>query len=228
MTFFQIFRTIFVLPFAWISAIMVRSKPLDKRYLKIQKWSIFIIRYLGYHLEVSGVENIPKEGPIYFVSNHQGTLDPALVVASCPVPTAFISKRKNLKLPVFGSWAKTIDVIHFDADTRMGNIAMLREATRRLKAGRNLLVFPEGTRSKGDAMNPFKEGALQPAYMGKATIVPITLNNAYCIDDKKDKHKILSITYGKAFRYENYKVYTHKECSDMLYEEIDKCIKKGF
>lgn len=222
MTFFQIFRSLFILPFAWISALLVRRKPIEQRYFKLQKWSKFIIRFLGYRLTVEGVENIPLDEPTLFVSNHQGTLDPALVIASCPKPMAFISKKKNEKLPVFGSWAISIGVIHFDHETREGNVFMLREAARELKAGRSLLIFPEGTRSKGDAMNPFKAGALQPAYLAKVTIVPVTLNYAYCIDDKKSKQKELKITYGKPIPYATFKPFKYEEMADMIYQKIEK------
>jgi len=222
MTFFQIFRCLFVLPFSWLSALMCRKKSLQVRYKKAQGWCRFIIGYLGYHLEVEGEDNIPKVGSVFFVSNHQGTLDPALVIASCPTPLAFISKKKNEKLPVFGSWAITLGVIHFDHESRAGNVFMLREAARELKANKRLLIFPEGTRSRGDQMNPFKVGALQPAYLAKATIVPLTLNNAYCIDDKKDKHKQLKITYGKPIHYEEYKQYSYDELSSIVYKKIEE------
>lgn len=224
MTFFQIFRTIFILPFAWASALLCRRKPMEVRYKKLQGWSLFIIKCLGYELTAQGIENIPEDEPILFVSNHQGTLDPALVIATCSKPMAFISKKKNEKLPVFGSWAISIGVIHFDHETRAGNVFMLREAARELKSGKRLLVFPEGTRSKGDKMNPFKAGALQPAYLAKATIVPVTLNNAYCIDDKKDKNKSLRISYGKPIRHEEYKQYPYDEMADIVYSEIEKNI----
>lgn len=224
MTFFQIARCLFVLPFSWLSALLCRRKPIEVRYKKVQGWSRFIIRYLGYHLETEGVENIPEDEAVFFVSNHQGTLDPALVVATCDKPMAFISKKKNEKLPVFGSWAISIGVIHFDHETREGNVFMLREAARELKAGKRLLIFPEGTRSRGDQMNPFKAGALQPAYLAKATIVPVTLNNAYCIDDKKDKNKQLKITYGKPIRHEEYKQYKYDEMSDIVYKLVKEHI----
>lgn len=222
MTIFQILRTLIVLPFAWISALLVRRKPVEVRYFKLQKWSRFIIRYLGYKLEVQGVENIPMDQSVLFVSNHQGTVDPAIVVATCPKPMAFISKKKNEKLPVFGSWAISIGVIHFDHETREGNVFMLRETARELKAGKSLLIFPEGTRSRGDAMNAFKAGALQPAYLAKVAIVPVTLNYAYCIDDRKSKHKNLRITYGKPISYETFKSYKYDEMADMIYKEIEK------
>lgn len=78
-------------------------------------------------------------------------------------------------MPIFGRWARNIGTIHFDRESREGNVHMLREAARELKQKKNLLVFPEGTRSKGDTMNEFKAGALLPAYLSKATIVPVAL-----------------------------------------------------
>lgn len=81
-------------------------------------------------------------------------------------------------MPIFGRWARNIGTIHFDRESREGNVHMLREAARELKQKKNLLVFPEGTRSKGDTMNEFKAGALLPAYLSKATIVPVALKKS--------------------------------------------------
>ena len=153
----------------------MRKKDQLEAQVRLEKWSRFILKYLGYDLSVKGIETIPKGETIYFVSNHQGTLDPALVLASCPVHLAFISKKENETMPIFGRWARNIGTIHFDRESREGNVHMLREAARELKQKKNLLVFPEGTRSKGDTMNEFKAGALLPAYLSKATIVPVAL-----------------------------------------------------
>lgn len=214
----------FFLPIVWISAHLCRKKPMEVRYLTLQKWSKFIIRYLGFNLSVEGIDNLNFEGPILFVSNHQGTLDPALIIATVPKPMSFISKKENEKFLVFGTWAITINVIFFDRDTREGNIHMLRETVRRLKLKERLLIFPEGTRSRGDKMNPFKAGALQPAYLTKATIIPITLNNSYSLIDKKTKNKNLKIIFGKPKRYEDYKKFSYEELSKILFSEIEKNI----
>lgn len=220
----QLIKIIIIFPFVGISAILQKNKSLEIRYQKAQKWSQWVIKYLGYTLEVEGIENIPMNGALYFVSNHQGTIDPALVVASCPRIVSFISKKENEKIPVLGQWAKNIDTIHFDRESREGNVHMLREALRYLKKEKNLLIFPEGTRSKSKQMNPFKEGALQPAYLGKATIVPVTLNNAFCLNVKKNKIKQLKITYGQAISYEQYKDMKYADLSNYLHQEIKKNI----
>lgn len=221
MSLFQKIKGCFIIPVIWMRTLTCKGKSEVEIYAIFRRWSMRLLSFLGYCLEVEGSEHIPSEGPVYFVSNHQGTLDPALVVASCPLPMAFISKKENEKMPIFGRCAKLLGNIHFDRESREGNIYMLRESVRRMKMKKSILIFPEGTRSKGDQMNEFKAGALQPAYMAKATIVPITLNNAYCIDDKNTKNKQLKITYGKPFKYSEYSVYKADEMSDILHKQIE-------
>lgn len=225
MTFFQIFRCIFILPFAWLSVILSRRKSIEIRYSKMQWWSKVLIRTLGYKLISEGVEKIPLDESVFFVSNHQGTLDPVLLVATCPKPMTFISKTKNEKLPIFGRCARSIDVIHFDPESRQGNVFMLRQAARYLKKGRSVLIFPEGTRSRQDQMNEFKAGALQPAYLAKSAIMPVTLNHAYCIDDKKAKSKTLKITYGDPISYADYKDYDYTQLAKIIYDKVESKIE---
>lgn len=224
MSIFQMIKIILIIPFIWIRTHTCANKSEEAIYHIFKRWSSFLLSFIGYRLEVEGAQFIPRHGPVYFVSNHQGTLDPVLVVASCPLPMAFISKKENEKMPIFGRCAELLGNIHFDRESREGNVYMLRESVRRMKNKKSILIFPEGTRSKGDHMNEFKTGAIHPAYMAKATIVPVTLNNAYCIDDKKDKNKHLKITYGQAIPYEEYKIYKADEMSEILHNKIESQI----
>lgn len=218
----QVIRILPVLPAAWLSSKIYEKKSTEQSQVRLEKWSKDALQILGYDLHVQGIENVPLNETIYFVSNHQGTMDPALILASCPVHLAFISKKENEKIPLFGRWATNIGTIHFDRESREGNVHMLREAARELKKGHNLLIFPEGTRSKGDAMNPFKAGALKPAYLAKATIVPIALQKSYVLDIKGDKTKHIGIVYGKPIRPEEYK----QTDSEVLAKDIQNWIKR--
>lgn len=225
MSFFQILRALCILPFAWLSVVFNFKKPIEIRYQKMHVWAKRLVRFLGYELSCQGVEKIPTNEAVFFVSNHQGTLDPALLVAANPTPMTFISKAKNERMPIFGRCAKSLEVIHFDHESRQGNVFMLREAVRYLKRGQSVLIFPEGTRSKQDKMNSFKAGAIQPAYLAKATIVPVTLNRAYCIDNKHEKARNLNITFSDPIKYEDYKQYDYATFADMLFEIIESKIE---
>ena len=221
----KLLRVSYLLPMAWFTAFRNDALPFEQRYASTQKWSKRILKALGYRLHVKGSRSLEKAEKIYFVSNHQGTLDPALICASCPIPLSFVSKSKNEKIPILGHWARNIECIHFDKDTREGNIHMLREVLRYLKKNRNILIFPEGTRSKCDAMNPFMDKALQPAIIAKATIVPITLNYAYCLDNKNFKGKDLYIAYGNPIEYNEYKDLSLEQVSQMVQRKIQQEIR---
>ena len=147
-------------------------------------------------------------------------------MASCPIPLAFISKKENESIPLLGRWAQLIGTIHFDRETREGNVHMLRESARRLKQGKNLLIFPEGTRSKGDEMHAFKMGSLQPAYMGKAAIVPVTLKHCYALDEKKSHIRSISVISGKPIPYEEYQGMKTTEIAAMVKGRIEDTIRQ--
>lgn len=222
MTPFQILRVAHLLPGAWIISRRSSMDEWEKNYRVLQRYSCKAIKAFGFELHVQGAEELPTQGPLFFVSNHQGTLDPAPIVASCPIPLAFISKKENESIPLLGRWAQLIGTIHFDRETREGNVHMLRESARRLKQGKNLLIFPEGTRSKGDEMHAFKMGSLQPAYMGKAAIVPVTLKHCYALDEKKSHIRSISVIYGKPIPYEEYGKIKQEELLTRLHDEIQR------
>lgn len=81
------------------------------------------------------------------------------------------------------------------------------------------MIFPEGTRSKSDHMNEFKDKAFQPAIMAKASIVPVCLKGAYCLDAQYDS-KELEIYFDKPISYEQYKDMTREELSDFVKRQI--------
>ncbi|MFV0552663.1 MAG: lysophospholipid acyltransferase family protein [Anaerorhabdus sp.] len=165
------------------------------------------------------------EGPVLFVSNHQGTIDPLVIVAALEKPTTFISKQENKKIPIISTWASLLDLIYFDRDDQASAIKMLRESTRWLKSGKSVLVFPEGTRSKSKKVNEFHEASLKPAYLAKASIVPITLHNVYEDFNNIKSKKPYRITIGKLQTYEIYKDKNLEELAKELQQEIEMTIQ---
>ncbi|MGN1276366.1 MAG: lysophospholipid acyltransferase family protein [Floccifex sp.] len=224
MKFLTILKCFPYFPIIFIKGIQGKNKSIEQNYEIVHKYAQKILKRMGYSLTVHGIENIKNIKRIYFVSNHQGTLDPVLICAACQSPLSFVSKQENASIPLLGIWAKNIGTIHFDRETREGNVHMLRESLRALKKNRNILIFPEGTRSKGNQMNEFKDKAFQPAIMARATIIPVTLNHAYCLD-VKEKIKDLSITFNHPISFEFYKNMTREELSDYVQTIIKSRLK---
>ena len=88
MTPFQILRVAHLLPGAWIISRRRSMDEWEKNYRVLQRYSRKAIKAFGFELHVQGAEELPTQGPLFFVSNHQGTLDPAPIVASCPMRQA--------------------------------------------------------------------------------------------------------------------------------------------
>lgn len=195
---------VILLPIVYVDALLYKNKPLELQYKRLQKWCRFALLLLGIKLNVYGKENIETDEAVLLASNHQGTIDPLLIISSFDHPMTFVSKSSNRAILGIGKWGELLDVIYFDRKTKESNIYMLRQASRMIKANRSVLIFPEGTRSKSDHVNEFKAGALQPAYLSKCSIVLVTLNQSYAIDSNK-KIKEVSITYHKPLEYKDFK-----------------------
>lgn len=192
-------------------------------YQRLQYYSRRLIKKSGIDFIIEN-QLVKDDKTTLYIANHQGTLDPIFLLASIDKNFSFISKKSNQKIPIIGTWGKLIGNIYFDRESLEGNIKMLRESINYLKSGKDILIFPEGTRSKSNNMNDFKPNSLKIAFNQNIRIVPITLNNAYCLD-APCKNKQVSIYFHKPLEYADYKEYTEKELRLMIQDIIKSKIK---
>ncbi len=147
-------------------------------------WGKGIMKKYGITLNVSGLENVP-EGPVLFVSNHQGYAD---IPVYCAVITmkqiGFVAKSTLGKIPVFGEWIRDIRSVFIERDDARSSLKTMEEGAELLKKGFSLVIFPEGTRSKGPYAGEFKKGSLRLGIKAGVPIVPVTLNGTYEVYEK--------------------------------------------
>lgn len=132
-------------------------------------------RAAGIPLVVRGTESIPA-GPVVVAANHTSYLDAvALIAALGPRVHAFVAKREfedhllmRLLLRGFG----TLFVERFDVQKSAEHADVLVRAAR---AGRSLIVFPEGTLTRSTGLTPFRAGAFQVAAQAAVPVVPVSL-----------------------------------------------------
>lgn len=96
-------------------------------------------------LEVKGAENIPREGGFILASNHLSYLDPVAVAVVCPRKLDFMARHDLFSNPLFGCFLSGLGV--FPVRRGSADIAALREAMRRIRNNRALVIFPEGRRT---------------------------------------------------------------------------------
>lgn len=127
-------------------------------------------------LTVEGEEHI-RQGAIY-MSNHQSLYDIPAVGAIIP-GIRMVTKAELFKVPVWGQALKASGFISINRKNRASAIASLKEAAAKMKAGTNVWISPEGTRSRTGALNEFKKGGFVMAIETGAAIVPVTITGTY-------------------------------------------------
>ncbi|MDD5987365.1 MAG: lysophospholipid acyltransferase family protein [Eubacteriales bacterium] len=150
-------------------------------------WGNHLMRSFHIDLSVYGRENIPKkgEGPLVYVSNHQGFADiPTLCAVLTNVQFGFIAKDTLKKIPLYGTWMQRIRSVMIEREDPRASLRAIAKGIDYIEHGFSILVFPEGTRARGGDMHEFKKGSLKLATKPGVPIVPISINGTYEVLEK--------------------------------------------
>lgn len=153
------------------------------------KWMKDNVLATGSTVTVNGLENLPQDGPVVYISNHQGNFDIPLLMGYIDRPKGFISKVEVKKIPIINKWMEYINCVFMDRSSLKGSAGAIIEGIKLLKAGHSLVIFPEGTRSKGNKMGEFKSASFKLATKPGVPIVPITIDGSYRLMEEKGIQK---------------------------------------
>ncbi|WP_312640466.1 lysophospholipid acyltransferase family protein [Hydrogenoanaerobacterium sp.] len=145
---------------------------------EVRNWANALLRCAGVRVHVSGLENIPDETAV-FVSNHQGNFDIPILLTALPHANGLVAKQELKKLPLIRTWMKHLTCVFIDRQNPRQSVAALGAAADNVRNGYSVIVFPEGTRSKGDKIGEFKSGAFKIALKTKAPIIPVCIDGSY-------------------------------------------------
>jgi len=176
------FYTLFFLPKA--KSLMKKGLISEKRlYINLvaRRWAKSLIDLTGSSFEIIGLENIPRDRTVIFAGNHQGNFDIPILLANIPVPISFVAKTELQRLPMVSTWMKLMECVFIDRKDLRQSLRAISEAIEILKGGQSMVIFPEGTRSKGKEMEPFKPGSLKLASRAGVPIIPVTIIGSYKI-----------------------------------------------
>ena len=152
----------------------------------ISTWGDKLSKSLGMDIKVYGKENLPEKGPVVFMSNHQGYADIlALCAAIDTVQFGFVAKKELAKIPLYGKWMDRIRSVMMDRDNPKESLKAITKGIGLLKKGYSLVIFPEGTRSKGGPMIDFKPGSMKLATKPKVPIIPVSIEGSYKIFEER-------------------------------------------
>jgi 1-acyl-sn-glycerol-3-phosphate acyltransferase len=135
------------------------------------------LRILGIRLEITGKEHL-ADRPAILVANHQSNYDILVMGAVFPRNTVVIGKKELRSTPLFGIFFAATGNIMIDRADRKEAVAGLDKAVEALRTRRDSIwIFPEGQRSRGTGLGPFKKGAFHMAIAAGVPIIPIVCSS---------------------------------------------------
>jgi 1-acyl-sn-glycerol-3-phosphate acyltransferase len=141
-------------------------------------WSRVILAAPGVKLEVTMRGRLDPGRPYIFMPNHGSMVDIWAVFVAIPASFRFNAKKQLASIPLFG-WAMAAGrFIFIDRQNTASARRTMGEASRRIRAGQSVVIFPEGTRTRDGRLGPFKKGGFHLAMDSGAAIVPVAIRGA--------------------------------------------------
>ncbi len=226
------FLTLF-LPIRFIASLYIRAKKYKSAekvlYPFVSYFMKTLLSILGIKVDLYGLENMPGE-PALYVSNHQGNFDIIVITACIKKRLGFLVKKELKSIPVLRGWIKVMGSVYIDRKSVRNSILSIEEAIENIKKGNSMIVFPEGTRSRGEQLGEFKQGSFKLAEKTKVPIVPISVNGTYRIMEANHgsvKPARVSIVIGKPISTATFSKEDFNKLPEMVRSEIDRIMVRN-
>jgi 1-acyl-sn-glycerol-3-phosphate acyltransferase len=152
--------------------------PLRRTFLwRLAQEASRVITSICHDYKAFGVDNVPQEGGLLILSNHQSFMDPPLVVAQMKRAVCFLARSGLFKPPVFGTFIRKVHA--FPVERGRTNASTMKKMIHLVQSGRALLMFPEGTRTKDGEIKPLESGLALIIKRAGVPVVPVAIEGAY-------------------------------------------------
>ena len=199
-------------------------------YRLAQGWARCLIGVVGCKMTVLGRENIPRKGGICFVSNHASIADILMLLGYAGRPFGFIAKKELLAIPLLNMWISVLGGLFIDRKNPRKALRTINAGIRRIKAGGGMIIFPEGSRSRGKGLLPFRPGSFKLAAQSNAVIVPVALAGTYDVFEKTYRANPcpVRITFCEPIRVADIPAEDRKMVlADRVREVIERALEEG-
>jgi 1-acyl-sn-glycerol-3-phosphate acyltransferase len=142
-------------------------------------WGRSLLAAAGVRVRLHGLEHARTHDPCIFIANHQSMVDVWVMLTFVPPNTRFVAKRELFRIPIFGWALAASGCIPIDRGHRSLAIRSLRQAGERIRAGRSVVLYPEGSRSRDGRLGPFKKGAFHVAVQAGVPVVPVAITGSH-------------------------------------------------
>jgi len=164
-------------------SILLWPTPFLFRYNIVMLWNhfaLFLAKHIaGIDYNISGLENIPKDTPYVVLCKHQSTWE-TIFTQIYFKPISTVLKKSLLYIPFFGWGLALLRPIAIDRSKPRDAIRLVhREGIARLKENINVLIFPEGTRTKAGSIGNYARSGAEIACAAGVPVLPVAHNAGF-------------------------------------------------
>lgn len=179
--FFGAFQMFFIILWSFFSMFPLLFVKSVKKiyYIDLVVWPKGMLFFAMIKVKGKGVENLPKDQNFMFMANHTSFGDIPILNRALRRPVAYFAKAEIQKIPIMGKVMTKAGMLFVDRSNPRKAAQSVVDAVNLLKSGKELAVFPEGTRSKDGKLQKLKSGGFQIAAKANVPIVPVYIEKAY-------------------------------------------------
>jgi 1-acyl-sn-glycerol-3-phosphate acyltransferase len=227
----MVLRNFWRVPGAWVK--LCRYAKDTERYPEQEKYDH--IRYImnlavksgNIDLIITGQDKLPQENGFILYGNHQGMFDVVALVAAFPRTLGCVFKKELENIPFLKQVIACTKSFAMDRSDVRQSLTVIQNVTKEVQAGRNYLIFPEGTRSKnGNKMNEFHGGSFRCAVKSKCPIVPVAFIDSFKVLDQKGcKSVTVQIHFLDPIPFEEYGHLKTVDVAELVKSRIEAAIE---
>lgn len=160
----------------------------DERVRDLTKqWSKGLRARLGIEVRAQGFDHVDWSRPYVVMANHQSYLDVLALFSAMPRAFGVVAKKELFSIPFFSGVMRAIGCIPIDRENRADSVASLRDVAAEVGKGRTIAVFPEGTRSRGDHIQPLKTGSFHLARLARVPVLPVGISGSHALMPRENR-----------------------------------------
>lgn len=191
------------------------------QFMQAMSW-LFLLGV--YRTRCWGVRNIPADGPVLFVCNHQSFYDPVILGFGASKRHFFSLGRSTLYVTriakLFEFLSNSIAV-----EQGAGDVKAMKKCIEVLKDGQALMLFPEGARTLTGEVEKFETGAMLIIKRAKPAVVPVAIEGAYDVWPRKQKRPKfrgrLGVMYGPPVAADTLLAMKPDQAMELLRQRVD-------
>lgn len=226
----MVLKNLHVAPAAFARLWRYATNP--EKYSYQEKWDAIhyimdrALKASNVDLQVTGLEDLPEEDGFMIYANHQGMFDVVAIAGTCKRPLGVVMKKELENVPLLKQIRYCTKSFLMDREDVRQSLEVIQNVTKEVQAGRNYVIFPEGTRSKnGNVMGEFHGGSFRCAVKAKCPIVPIAFFDSFKVLDQKGSAPMtVHMHYLKPIPYEEFAGMKAAEVAALVKQRIQDAI----